>query len=64
MLIELGDDNTVRVTHHGLVDATQGYEIDTLYSRTFRLSLLSINQLDSAGSTATFGDGECSISSP
>jgi len=64
MLIELGDDNMVSVTHHGLVDATQGYEIDALYTPTFRLSLFSINQLDSAGSTTTFGDGKCSISSP
>jgi len=64
MRIELGDDNTVSVTHHGLVDATQGYEIDALYTPTFRLSLFSINQLDSAGSTATFGGGKCSISSP
>ena len=64
MLIELSDDNTVSVTHHGLVGATQGYEIDALYTPTFRLSLFSINQLDSAGSTATFGGGKCSISSP
>jgi len=64
MLIELGNDNTVSVTHHGLVDATQGYEIDALYTPTFRLSLFSINQLDYTGSTATFGGGKCSISSP
>jgi len=54
MLIELGDDNTVSVTHHVLVDATQGYVIDALYTPRFRLSLFSINQLHSAGSTATF----------
>jgi len=30
----------------------------------FRLSLLSINQLDTAGYTSTFGCGKCSISSP
>jgi len=64
MLIELGNDSTVSVTHRGLVDATQGDEIDALYTPTFRLSLFSINQLDSARSTATFGDGKCSISSP
>ena len=63
MLIELGDDNMVSVTHHGLVDATQGYEIDALYTPTFRLSLFSVNQHDSARSTATFGGGKCSISS-
>jgi len=64
MYIELGDDNMVRVTHHGLVDATQGYKIDALYTPTFHLSHFSINQLDSAGSTATFSGGICSISSP
>jgi len=64
MLIELGDDNMVSVTHHGLVDATQGCEIDALYTPTFRLLLFSVNQLDSARSTATFGGGKCSISSP
>jgi hypothetical protein len=31
---------------------------------TFRLSLLSINQLDTARYTSTFGPGKCSISSP
>jgi hypothetical protein len=64
MFIELGDDNMVRVIHHGLVDATQGYKIDALYTPTFHLSHFSINQLDSAGSTATFGGGICSILSP
>jgi hypothetical protein len=64
MLIELSDDNMVRVTHHGLVDATQGYKINALYTATFRLSLFSVNQLDSVGSTATLGGGKCSISSP
>jgi hypothetical protein len=58
------EHNTVRVTYHGLFDATQGYEIDALYTPTFRLSLFSVNQLDSTGSTATFGGGKCSISSP
>jgi len=64
MLIELGDDNTVRVTHHGLVDATQGYEIDAHHTPTFRCALFPVNQLDTAGSTATLGGGKCSISSP
>jgi hypothetical protein len=63
-LIVLGDDSMVSITHHGLVDASQGYEMDALYTPTFRLSLFSINQLDFTGSTATFGGGKCSISSP
>jgi hypothetical protein len=64
MLIELGEENTVRVTHHGLVDATQGYEIDPLYTPTFLLSLFSVNQPESAGSIAMFSGGKCSIPSP
>jgi len=35
MLVELGDDITLRVTHIALVDATQGYEINALYTPTF-----------------------------
>ena len=62
-LIELGDDNTVSVTPHWLVDITQGSEIDAVYTPTFCLSLFYINELDSAGSTATFGGGKCSIMS-
>jgi hypothetical protein len=62
MLIELCDNNE-RVTHRGLVDTTQGYEIDALYTPTFRLSLFSVNQLNSARPSATTGGGKCFISS-
>jgi len=58
MLFELGYDNTVSVTHRDLVDDAQGYEIDDIYTPTFRLSLFSINQLDSAGATARFGSSK------
>jgi len=64
MVIELGDDNTVWITHHWLVDATQGFEIDALDTPTSGLALFSVNQMDSTGSTAMFGGGKCSISSP
>jgi len=64
IVIELGDDNNVIVSHHGLVNVSQEYEVNALYTPTFRLSLLSINQLDTAGYTSTFGHGKCSISSP
>jgi len=37
MLIEPDGDNTVSVTHHGLVEATQGYEIDAYCTPTIRL---------------------------
>jgi len=64
IVIELGDDNKVTVSHHGLVNVSQEYKVNALYMPTFQLSLLSINQLDTAGYTSTFGHGKCSISSP
>jgi len=51
-------------TKKSLCPLNSGYEIDALYTPTFRLSLFSVNQLDSAGSIVTFGGGKCSISSP
>jgi len=64
IVIELGDDNKVTVSHHGLVNVSQEYEVNALYTPTFQISLLSINQLDTAGYTSTFGCGKYSISSP
>jgi len=64
IVIELGDDNKVTVSHQGLVNISQEYEVNTRYMPTFWLSLLSINQLGTAGYTSTFGRGKCSISSP
>jgi hypothetical protein len=49
-------------THHGTVNITQGLRLNALYTPTFRLSLISINMLDRAGYTMTFGLGICSIS--
>jgi len=46
MLIELGDDKWVSITHHGHVDTAQGYDIDVLYTPKFYLSPISINPLD------------------
>jgi len=64
IVIELGNDNKVTACHHGLVNVSQEYKVNALYMPTFRLSLLSINQLDSAGYTSTFEPSKCSISSP
>jgi hypothetical protein len=61
IIIELGDDNQVTVSHHGLVNVSQEYEVIALYMLTFRLSLLSINQLDSDGYTSTFRRGKYRI---
>jgi hypothetical protein len=62
IVIELGDDNKVTVSHHGPVNVSQEYEVNALYTPMFQLSLLSINQLDTAGYTSNFGRGKCSIS--
>jgi len=63
IVIELGDDNKVTVSHHGLVNVSHEYEVNALYTPIFRLSLLSITQLHTARYTSTFGRGKCSISS-
>jgi len=54
IVIELGDNNSVTATHYGFVDVIQGYQVGALYTPTFRLSLLSINQLDLGGHTTIF----------
>jgi len=64
IFLELGHGNMVWLDHHWLDDATQGYKIDALYTPTFYLWSFSIIQLDSAESTAMFGCGKYSISSP
>jgi len=63
--IKLGDETTVIATHHGLVDILQKsttLHLKTLYTLTFRLSLLSINQLDRSDDSTTFRRGVCSVS--
>jgi len=52
--IKLGDDLTVTATYHVLVHITQDLQLDALYNPTFRLSLLSISQLEHARNTRTF----------
>jgi hypothetical protein len=53
IVIELRDNNTIAVSNHGLVNFSQEYVVNALYTPTFRLSLLSINQLDTPGYTTT-----------
>ena len=60
--IKLGDQSSVTVMHYGRV-RLQGAELTALYTPTFRISLLSIGQLDIAGYISTFGKGVCEISS-
>jgi hypothetical protein len=64
IVIEHGDNNSVIATHYGFVDVIQGYQVEALHTPTFRLSLLSINQLDLGGHTTIFQNGKCSITSP
>ena len=59
--IKLGDQTTVITTFHRLVNISQGLRFNALYTPTFRLSLLSINQLHLAGYTTTFRRGKCYI---
>ena len=40
IVIELGDTNSVTATHYGFVDVIQRYQVKTLHTPTFRLSLL------------------------
>ena len=61
--IRLGDKTRVRATHQGTVDLG-GIEINALHTPTFRVSLLSIGQLDDAGNTSTFCQGICTIRAP
>ena len=61
--IRLGDKTIVRATHHGTVNL-RGIEITALHTPTFRVSLLSVDQLDDAGYTATFRQGICKIGAP
>jgi hypothetical protein len=52
MTIKLLDESTVTATYHSLTHITQDMQLVVLY--TFRLSLLSISQLEHAGYTTTF----------
>jgi len=64
IVIELGDDNSVTATHYGFINVIQAYQVEALHTPTFRLSLLSIYQLDLGGHTTIFRDRKRSITSP
>ena len=61
LLIELGDKSTVIASHYGLVNIS-GSKLEAIYTPTFRVSLLSIGQLDRTGALSTFGQGAFTIS--
>jgi len=58
--IRLGDDTSVRVTHHGTL-LVQRQEIDALHLPTFRYPLLSAHRLARQGHTITATDQDCII---
>jgi len=60
MTIKLGDDHQVQTKKKGIV-RLGGVDIEAFFVPEFRISLLSVGQLDSHGYTTTFRSGICSI---
>jgi len=60
MLIKLGDNNTVQANKMGIV-RLEGLDIEAFFVPEFRISLLSVSQLDHSGLTATFKSGACFV---
>jgi transposase InsO family protein len=59
--IRLGDNSLVLATHHGMANITESFQAYSLYTPTFKFSLLSISALDTSGYYSTFGRGICQI---
>jgi len=59
--LKLGDETVVMAYYHGRITVFQGYCANALHTPTFRMSLLSISQLDDDGFTTIFSNGQCSI---
>jgi hypothetical protein len=60
MLIKLGDNNMAQANKKGIV-RLNGIDIEAFFVPEFRISLLSVSQLDASGLTATFRSGVCSV---
>jgi len=60
MIIKLGDNNTVQATKKGIV-RLKGVDIEAFFVPEFRISLLSVSQLDTYRLTTTFRSRVCSI---
>jgi len=60
MLIKLGDKHQVQAKKKGAIRLGD-VEIEAFFVPEFRISLLSVGQLDSLGYTSTFKSGVCSI---
>jgi len=60
MIIKLGDNHQVQTKKKGIVRLEE-VDIEAIFVPEFRISLLSVEQLDSHGYTTTFQSGICSI---
>ena len=60
MVIKLGDDHQVQAKKKGIVCLGR-VDIEAFFVPEFRISLLSVGQLDSHGYTTTFRSEICSI---
>ena len=60
MIIKLGDKHQVQAKKKGVVRLGD-VEIEAFFVPEFRISLLSVGQLDSYGYTSKFSSGICSI---
>jgi transposase InsO family protein len=60
MIIKLGDKNEVHANKRGTVQLN-GVKIEAFFVPEFRISLLSVSQLDSYGLSAVFKDGVCAV---
>jgi len=60
MIIKLGDDHQVQAKKKGIVRLGR-VDIEAFLVPEFRISLISVGQLDSQGYTTTFRSGICSI---
>jgi len=61
MIVKLGDDHRVHAKKKGVVHLG-GVDIEAFFVPEFRISLLSVGQLNSHGYASTFRSGICSIS--
>ena len=61
--IRLGDHTEVSATSRGTI-SIRGVTIEALFVPAFRVSLLSVSELDKLGWSSTFSNGRCSITDP
>jgi hypothetical protein len=60
MIMKLGDKNEVHARKKGMVQLN-GVCIEVFFVPEFRISLLSVSQLDFYGLTAIFKNGTCTV---